>query len=196
LTNGRGKLNIRASHVIQLTTEQPVRSRIVVTVPVFIAAVAAFGCRARVEAVNKSGDSTNRATAGAVAESVTFLNSAASEATPRPFSEGVRIGNLIILSGQIGVQPGTMTLVSGGMAAEAKQTMDNIRMSLETHGSSMADVVKCTVMLADMNEWAAFNEIYKTYFTPPYPARSALGANGLALGAKVEVECMAAVRGH
>jgi reactive intermediate/imine deaminase len=163
-------------------------------VPVFLAAMAAFGCRARVEAASKSADSTSRKTSASTAESVTFLNSTASEATPRPFSEGVRVGNLIILSGQIGVQPGTMTLVSGGMAAEAKQTMDNIRTSLETHGSSMADVVKCTVMLADMSEWAAFNEIYKTYFTPPYPARSALGANGLALGAKVEVECIAAVR--
>ena len=56
----------------------------------------------------------------------------------------------------------------------------------------MSDVVKCTVMLADMKEWPAFNEVYKTAFTPPYPARSALGANGLALGARVEVECIAA----
>ena len=80
------------------------------------------------------------------------------------------------------------------MPAEAKQTMDNIRTSLEAHGLSLEDVVKCTVMLADMREWAAFNEIYKSYFTPPYPARSALGANGLALGARVEVECVAAAR--
>ena len=70
--------------------------------------------------------------------------------------------------------------------------MDNIRTSLEAHGLSMRDVVKCTVMLADMSEWAAFNEIYKSYFTPPYPTRSALGASGLALGARVEVECIAA----
>jgi reactive intermediate/imine deaminase len=123
---------------------------------------------------------------------IAFLNSGKVTPSTLPFSEAVRVGNMVYLSGQVGITPGSLTLVSGGMAAEAKQTMDNIRTSLEAHGLSMRDVVKCTVMLADMSEWAAFNEIYKTYFTPPYPARSALGANGLALGARVEVECIAA----
>ena len=125
---------------------------------------------------------------------VTFLNSGKVTPNTLPFSEAVRVGNMVYLSGQVGITPGSMTLVSGGMPAEAKQTMDNIRTSLEAHGLSLEDVVKCTVMLADMREWAAFNEIYKSYFTPPYPARSALGANGLALGARVEVECVAAAR--
>ena len=71
--------------------------------------------------------------------------------------------------------------------------MDNIRMTLEAHGATMEDVVKCTVMLADISEWSTFNEIYKTYFEERYPARSALGASGLALGARVEVECIAVV---
>jgi 2-iminobutanoate/2-iminopropanoate deaminase len=123
---------------------------------------------------------------------VTFLNSGKVTPSTLPFSEAVRVGDMVYLSGQVGITPGSMTLVSGGMAAEAKQTMDNIRTSLEAHGLSLKDVVKCTVMLADMSEWAAFNEIYKSYFTPPYPARSALGASGLALGARVEVECIAA----
>lgn len=109
-----------------------------------------------------------------------------------PFSEAVRVGDMLYLSGQIGVKPGTLELVEGGMAAEAKQALANIRTTLEAHGWAMSDVVKCTVMLADMKEWPAFNEVYKTAFTPPYPARSALGANGLALGARVEVECIAA----
>lgn len=109
-----------------------------------------------------------------------------------PFSEAVRVGDMLYLSGQIGVQPGTLELVEGGMAAEAKQALANIRTTLEAHGWAMKDVVKCTVMLADMKEWPAFNEVYRTAFTPPYPARSALGANGLALGARVEVECIAA----
>ena len=67
-------------------------------------------------------------------------------------------------------------------------------MTLEAHGASMDDVVKCTVMLADISEWNTFNQIYQDYFTGRYPARSALGANGLALGARVEVECIAIVR--
>lgn len=125
---------------------------------------------------------------------VEFLNSGKVLPTDLPFSEAVRVGNLLYLSGQIGVVPGTMKLVPGGLQAEAKQTMQNIRTSLETHGYSMSDLVKCTVMLADISEWAAFNEVYKTFFSQRYPARTALGANGLALGARVEVECIAAAR--
>ena len=74
---------------------------------------------------------------------------------------------------------------------KSRQTLENIKTTLETHGYTLRDVVKCTVMLADIAEWATFNEVYKTYFAPPYPARSALGANGLAMGARVEVECIA-----
>ena len=103
----------------------------------------------------------------------------------------MRVGNTLYLSGQIGIQPGTLNLVAGGIQAEARQTLENIKTTLETHGYAMRDVVKCTVMLADIAEWATFNEVYKTYFSPPYPARSALGANGLAMGARVEVECLA-----
>ena len=127
---------------------------------------------------------------------VVFLNSGKVTPSTLPFSEAVRVGDMYYLSGQVGIVPGSMALVEGGMPAEAKQTMDNIKTSLEAHGLTMATVVKCTVMLADMSEWGAFNEIYKTYFTPPYPARSALGANGLALGARVEVECIAAGSGR
>ncbi len=109
-----------------------------------------------------------------------------------PFSEAVLVDDLLILSGQIGVAPGTLTLVPGGMAAEARQTLENIKGVLARHGSSMAKVVKCTIFLADMKDWPAFNVVYREFFTAPYPARSALGANGLALGAQVEVECIAA----
>ncbi len=127
------------------------------------------------------------------ADRIQFLNSGKVLPTTLPFSEAVRVGNTLYLSGQIGVQPGTLKLVPGGMKEEARQTMENIRISLEANGFSLRDVVKCTVMLADISEWAAFNEVYKTFFSSPYPARSALGANGLALGARVEVECIAAV---
>ena len=126
-------------------------------------------------------------------DAIRFLNSGKVLPTTLPFSEAVRVGNTLYLSGQIGVQPGTLKLVPGGMKEEARQTLENIRTSLEAHGYSMRDVVKCTVMLADIGEWAAFNEVYKNFFTSPFPARSALGVNGLALGARVEVECIAAV---
>ena len=115
-------------------------------------------------------------------------------ATGLPFSEAVRHGDTVYLSGQLGLQPGTMRLVPGGIEAESRQVMTNIRTTLEAHGLSMANLVKCTVMLADMKEWGRFNEIYTTFFDGPKPARSALGANGLALGARVEVECIAAAR--
>ena len=127
-------------------------------------------------------------------ETVEFLNSGKVLPTHLPFSEAVRVGDTVYLSGQIGVLPGSMALAEGGIVEEARQTMENIKTSLETHGLAMGDIVKCTVMMADISEWAAFNEVYKTFFAPPYPARSAFGANGLALGARVEVECIAVAR--
>lgn len=125
---------------------------------------------------------------------IDYLNSGRILPTGLPFSEAVQVGSTLYLSGQIGVQPGTLQLVPGGMRAEARQTMDNIRAILEQHGYSLRDVVKCTVMLADMAEWGNFNDVYRTYFDGRFPARSAFGANGLALGARVEVECIAAKR--
>ena len=98
------------------------------------------------------------------------------------------------LSGQLGNRPGTLELVPGGMEAEARQTMDNIAAVLKENGLSFADVFKVTVMLADMSQWPAFNNVYVTYFDADrLPARSAFGCNGLALGAQLELECMAYV---
>lgn len=112
----------------------------------------------------------------------------------RPFSPAVRVGNLIFLSGQIGTSADAAGgLVSGGIEAETRQTMENIKDVLTRVGSSMDQVVKCTVMMADMAEWARMNTVYATYFPNHKPARSALGANGLALGARVEIECIAAI---
>ncbi|HEY3350778.1 MAG TPA: RidA family protein [Thermoanaerobaculia bacterium] len=110
-----------------------------------------------------------------------------------PFSEAVRDGDLLFVSGQIGNPPGTLGLVPGGMRAEAAQALENIRAIVERHGSSMTQVVKCTVFLADIREWGDFNEVYRKAFPGKLPARSALGASGLALGARVEVECIAHV---
>ena len=125
-------------------------------------------------------------------DAVEFLNSGKVLPTNLPFSEAVRVGSMLYLSGQIGIVPGSRKLVDGGVREEARQTMENIKTSLEAHGYAMTDVVKCTVMLADISEWGTFNEVYKTFFSGRYPARSALGANGLAMGARVEIECIAA----
>ncbi len=108
-----------------------------------------------------------------------------------PFSEAVRAGDFLFLSGQIGNAPGTLEPVPGGIKAEARQAMENTKAVLGRHGASMDDVVKCSVFLADMGDWPAFNEVYRGYFPKHFPARSALGANGLAKGARVEVECLA-----
>ena len=120
-----------------------------------------------------------------------FLNSGKVYPANVPLAEAVRIDNTLLLSGQIGIQPGTLKLVPGGIKEESKQTMDNIKTTLEAHGYTMRDLVKCTVMLADISKWGEFNEIYKSYFTDRFPARSAMGVNGLAVGAQVEVECLA-----
>jgi reactive intermediate/imine deaminase len=122
---------------------------------------------------------------------VEFLNSGKVYPAGVPLAEAVRVGDTLYMSGQIGIQPGTLKLVPGGIKEEAKQTLANIKTTLEAHGYTLRDVVKCTVMLADISKWGDFNEIYKSVFSEPYPARSALGANGLAVGAQVEVECIA-----
>ena len=123
---------------------------------------------------------------------IEFLNSGKVVPASLPFSEAVRVGDVLYLSGQVGIKPGTLQLVPGGIKEEARQTLENIKTSLEANGYTMREVVKCTVMLADIFEWAAFNEVYKAAFIPPYPARSAMGTGGLAMGARVEVECIAA----
>jgi reactive intermediate/imine deaminase len=115
------------------------------------------------------------------------------EALELPFSEAVRVGDILYLSGQLGNIPGTTEMVPGGIAAEAKQALENVKAILERNGSSLDRVVKCTVFLADIDEWPKLNEVYRTYFSGTPPARSALAASGLALGARVEIECIAVV---
>ena len=109
-----------------------------------------------------------------------------------PFSEAVRVDHMLYLSGQIGMDS-SGSMASGGIAAETRQVMENIKSTLEQYGSSLENVVKMTVMLADMSEWTEMNKVYVTYFDKHLPARSALGANGLAMGARVEIECIAVI---
>ena len=121
---------------------------------------------------------------------VEWLNAPGNEG--RPFSSAVRVDNLLFVSGAIGYDVESGALVEGGIQPETKKTLENIAESLEMFGSSMDKVVKCTVFLADIDEWGAMNEVYVTFFSNK-PARSALGTSGLALGARTEIECIAVV---
>ena len=113
----------------------------------------------------------------------------------RPFTPAVQTGNLLFLAGQIGTSPASPNaVVPGGIQAETRQTLLNIKDVLEKSGSSMEHVVKCTVFMGDMKEWDAMNEVYATFFPNHKPARSAFGATGLALNAKVEIECIAVAK--
>ena len=121
-----------------------------------------------------------------------FPVAASPSGRPRPFSEAVRVGDVLYLSGALGVDE-SGGLVPGGIEAETRQTLANIRAILERHGSSLDRVVKATVMLADMAEWGAMNGVYLEHFTRDLPARSAFGTSGLALGGRVEIEVIATV---
>jgi reactive intermediate/imine deaminase len=108
----------------------------------------------------------------------------------RPFSLAVHTGDFVFVSGQLGTDD--KGLVAGGFEAQSRKAMDNVSDILKGMGFGMDHVVKCTIMIADMAKWADFNKVYVSYFKPGrLPARSALGANGLALGGEIEVECMA-----
>ncbi|MEL7045380.1 MAG: Rid family detoxifying hydrolase [Pseudomonadota bacterium] len=126
------------------------------------------------------------------AAEVSHLNRDAALEAGLPFSEAVRVDDTLYLSGEVGRKPFATEVVPGGIEAEARQIMENISGLLEANGLGLKNVVKCTVMLADIAEWPAFNAVYVEYFSAPYPARSAFAASGLALGASVEVECIAA----
>lgn len=129
-----------------------------------------------------------------LAADVEYLNSGKILPTTMPFSEAVRVGDVVYLSGQVGNVPGELELAPGGMQGQGKQVMENMKTSLEAHGYSMDNLVKCLIMLTDMSEWPTMNEIYRSYFSEGrFPARSTIGVTALAFGAVVEVECIAVV---
>ena len=127
------------------------------------------------------------------AQTTEFYNSGKIIPPNLPLSDGVRNGSLFFLSGQVGLTPGAGKLVSGGMKAEAKQVLENIKLSLESRSSGMQDLIQCTVYLTDMNDWPSFNETYQNYFKGRYPARTVVGVAQLPLQAKVELQCISAV---
>lgn len=108
-----------------------------------------------------------------------------------PFSSAVRVGDTIHVSGQIGHLPGELKLVPGGLEAEARQALTYMREALVAAGASLDRVVKCTVYFADMADFMAFNRIYAEFFGSHQPARSGVAVAGLALGARIELDCVA-----
>jgi 2-iminobutanoate/2-iminopropanoate deaminase len=126
-------------------------------------------------------------------EPVEFLSSKKHQQQNLPFSKATKVGNLLFLSGELGVDPATGQLVQGGIQAETKQLMQNISATLKKYNSSLERVAKCTVFLADIKEWSQFNQVYVTFFNKNYPARSAMAGSGLGFNARVEIECIAVV---
>lgn len=126
-----------------------------------------------------------------VEKNITRLSTEQFKQLGLPFSQAVKVNGILYLSGELGVQPGTLTLVEGGVTPQTKQALDNIKNTLEHFGSSMDKVIKCTLFLADIKEWPDVNKVYIQYFSNALPARSAVAGSGLGLGARVEIECMA-----
>ncbi len=144
--------------------------------------------------VGSTGAGAAAMAAAASSGDVEILRSEAVNPPGLPFSDGVRIGRLVILSGMLGIKPHTLELAAGGLEGQTRQTFDNLRTVLAAHGLSLRDVVRVQVMLADIADWPRFNKIYREYFSEPFPARSAFATAGLALGARVEVEAFAVRR--
>jgi 2-iminobutanoate/2-iminopropanoate deaminase len=115
----------------------------------------------------------------------------ANGATSAPYSAAVRLGDTLYVSGQLGTVPGK-GLVPGGIETETRQTLENLKTVLERNGSSMTQVAKCTVFLADIKDFAAFNAVYREYFKTNLPARTTVAAS-LVIGARIEIECIAHV---
>ena len=110
-----------------------------------------------------------------------------------PYSQAIQVGNLVFTSGQIPIDPATGAFVDGGIKEQTRQSLANVKAILEETGTSLNKVVKTTVYMADMNDFADMNAVYAEFFTEPYPARSAVAVKKLPKGALVEIEVVAEV---
>lgn len=110
-----------------------------------------------------------------------------------PYSQAIKAGGFVFASGQLPIDPATGVFAEGGIAEQTHQSLKNASAILEAAGASLKQVVKTTVFLSDMANFAAMNEVYAQYFTEPYPARSAVAVKDLPKGALVEIEMMAAL---
>jgi 2-iminobutanoate/2-iminopropanoate deaminase len=121
----------------------------------------------------------------------TVVQTSAAPAAIGPYSQAIRNGELVLTAGQVGIDPATGELVDGGVAAQAERALRNLTAVLDAAGTSPERVVKTTVFLADMADFAAVNEVYARHFSAPYPARSTVAVAGLPKGALVEIEAIA-----
>lgn len=126
---------------------------------------------------------------------VEYLRSETFRERNLPLSDAVRVGNILFVSGNLGIDFSTenLELVSGGIVEETKQALRNIENTLMTNGSRLSNVVKCTIFLANMDEWSELNKVWPLFFTENYPARTAVQAGRLWNGAAIEIECVAVV---
>ena len=111
-----------------------------------------------------------------------------------PYSQAIQVGNLVYTSGQIPIDPSTGAFVEGGIKEQTRQSLTNVKAILEEAGLSMSNVVKTTVFMADMGDFAEMNTVYAEFFTEPYPARSAVAVKTLPKGALVEIEVVAEIK--
>lgn len=125
------------------------------------------------------------------ADELNYYTSEATISNNYPFSNAVTVGDIVYLSGMIGEKNGE--LADGGIVGQAHQAMKNMQTLLKKHDLNLSNVFKCLVMIDDISQWSLFNSVYVQYFERPYPARSAFGADGLALNAAFEIECMAKI---
>lgn len=124
---------------------------------------------------------------------MTQINTEKAPAAIGPYSQGILSGNLLFTSGQIPLDPATGNLVSGGIQSETKQVLENLKAVLEAGAAGLKDVVKTTVYMTDLSEFAQMNEVYGIYFSGEPPARSTVGVASLPRGARVEIEAVAVV---
>lgn len=123
--------------------------------------------------------------------SIEAIHTPAAPAAIGPYSQAIAAGNTVYVSGQLPIDPATGAFAGEDIASQTRQSLANICAILASHGLSMANVVKTTVLLSDIAEFGAMNEVYARFFSAPYPARAAFQVAALPKGAKVEIECIA-----
>ncbi len=119
------------------------------------------------------------------------INTKSAPSAIGPYSQAIQVGNLVYTSGQIPIDPSTGSFVEGGIKEQTRQSLSNVQSILKEAGLTMNDVIKTTVFLADMNDFAEMNSVYAEFFSNPYPARSAVAVKTLPKGALVEIEVIA-----
>lgn len=127
-----------------------------------------------------------------VKKTIVFTEKASSPSAGSPYSQANAVGNFVFVSGQMPIEPGASKIVDGGFEAQATRVFQNLKAVLEASGSDLDHVVKTTVFLSDISNFKSMNEVYKTFFTKDFPARSAVQVAALPLGAMIEVEAIAA----